>query len=309
MNQPSNSMNTQRQLLDPDLSQELATEALAWASVNGFQMAQPDDPHFSAERGPVSYMHVPFSLLPNAVPKNEFERAVRLAPLLNLLVDAVASDQEWLMDTLQPVLEGDPFTARLASLMTSSPHQPVRLGLHRSDYMIDDGASKQLLQVEMNTIASSFGCVSSRATRLHRHLLSRFLGRSNHRRRTGTALATALHTLQATYDTAADASAPPVLSNPSSAAALLLPENPAAERLSGALAAAHSVYLTRSKQNNNRGATKTKTTTTGRTAGSAAASASHSKLEPSSPPSPVVLFVVQAGEQNVVDQVHTHTAP
>lgn len=41
----------------------------------------------------VGYVHVPFSLLPNAVPRSEFDRAVDLAPLFNLLVDAVACDQ------------------------------------------------------------------------------------------------------------------------------------------------------------------------------------------------------------------------
>jgi len=51
-----------------------------------------------------------------------------------------------LLATLAPVLASDAFTAQLVALMTSSPRQRVRLGLHRSDYMVD-GPSGRLLQV------------------------------------------------------------------------------------------------------------------------------------------------------------------
>jgi hypothetical protein len=46
----------------------------------------------------VNYVHVPFSLLPNAVPRSEFNRAMELAPLFNLLVDAIACDQVTIID-------------------------------------------------------------------------------------------------------------------------------------------------------------------------------------------------------------------
>ena len=91
-------------------------------------------------------MHAPFSLLPNAIPRTEFERAMRLAPLHSLLVDAVSCDRAWLAETLAPVLKSDAFTARLLELMQACPEQRVRLGLHRSDYMVD-GPSGKLLQV------------------------------------------------------------------------------------------------------------------------------------------------------------------
>eukprot|EP00798_Chlamydomonas_sp_ICE-L_P018243 gene18243-24694_t len=44
----------------------------------------------------------------------------------------------------------------------------VTLGIHRSDYMLDAPSGK-FLQVELNTIASSFGCLSSLTTALHRY--------------------------------------------------------------------------------------------------------------------------------------------
>jgi len=41
------------------------------------------------------------------------------------------------------------------------------LGLHRSDYMLDE-QTKSLLQIELNTISSSFAGFSSLVTQLHR---------------------------------------------------------------------------------------------------------------------------------------------
>uniref|UniRef100_M4BE13 Glutathione synthetase n=1 Tax=Hyaloperonospora arabidopsidis (strain Emoy2) TaxID=559515 RepID=M4BE13_HYAAE len=60
--------------------------------------------------------------------------------------------------------------------------QLTYLGIHRSDYMLhykqeQDQVTQQqqhLLQVELNTIASSFGCISSLVSDMHRFLLNRF---------------------------------------------------------------------------------------------------------------------------------------
>ena len=279
-------------LLDPQSASELAKEAIAWASVNGFQMAKPDDPDAPEGIGPVGFVHVPFSLLPNAVPRSEFDRAVRLAPLLNLLVDAVANDPDWLLSTLAPVLESDPFTARLCNLMVSSPRQSVRLGLHRSDYMVD-GPSGSLLQIELNTIASSFGCVSARATALHRHLLGRFLSSGDGR--SAAPLSAALDSLSSTYRDVAIAGSN---KGPSAGAkgpgfdeltvrAVGLddvPPNPSLDRLAAALAAGHQLYCKR------------------RPVTSSTLENNGVKELACPGKDPVVLFVVQAGERNVVDQ-------
>ena len=51
----------------------------------------------------------------------------------------------------------------------------VHLGLHRSDYMInmDENSLEIPLQVEINTIASSFGCLSKKVGDFHRFMLQR----------------------------------------------------------------------------------------------------------------------------------------
>ena len=48
-----------------------------------------------------------------------------------------------------------------------------QLACHRSDYMLHGQDSLETaipLQVELNTIASSFGCLSSKVTQMHQHL-------------------------------------------------------------------------------------------------------------------------------------------
>jgi len=50
--------------------------------------------------------------------------------------------------------------------------QPLTLGLFRSDYMVHkDGDNLQIKQVEFNTIASSFGGLSSKTSLLHKYSL------------------------------------------------------------------------------------------------------------------------------------------
>uniref|UniRef100_A0A7S2RJR4 Glutathione synthetase n=1 Tax=Rhizochromulina marina TaxID=1034831 RepID=A0A7S2RJR4_9STRA len=213
---------TKSLLIDPVVEEELATEAVSWASMNGLQMVHPH--HDEA----ATFIHAPFSLLPNVYPRQEFERAKRLSPLYNLLVDRVACDSEWLDRTLAPVLEDDPFTARLVELWKSTPHQTRRLGIHRSDYMLH-GPLSRFLQIELNTIASSFGCISSRVADLHNHMLTRY----------GATpallphLQEALRRLSVTTDAENWGEA---------VAALHLPENPTLEALPKALAAAHAEY-------------------------------------------------------------------
>jgi glutathione synthetase len=55
----------------------------------------------------------PISLLPNAFPAAAFQDAVDLAPAFNLLVDRVSRDHQFLSETLASVVEADDFTAKL----------------------------------------------------------------------------------------------------------------------------------------------------------------------------------------------------
>jgi glutathione synthetase len=145
----------------------LAAESQAWASAHGVLMGASEALHLNA--------HAPVTLLPTRVDRSAFQLAQRLAQPYNTLVDRTARDLEWVYGVLSGVLDGDPFTARLVELCRAVEAEGVvqrcYLGINRSDYMLDRGVS--LLQVEINTIAASFGCLSSRVSRLHRYLLER----------------------------------------------------------------------------------------------------------------------------------------
>ncbi len=56
---------------------------------------------------------------------------------------------------------------------SADAQQPLSLGLFRSDYLVHQdasgqGAPPQIKQVEFNTIASSFGGLSTRTSLLHK---------------------------------------------------------------------------------------------------------------------------------------------
>lgn len=161
--------------------------------------------------------------------------------------------------------------------------------------------------MELNTIASSFGCVSSRATALHKHLLARFLDSKDPQ--SATEITAALAKLATTYDDAAAAandkedndaatwSATDMLIKAAGFNELNveapggdqvglgsadLPPNPSVESLAGAIAAAHNLYNQRR---------------------SPPLMSSTKEQDSSKEETRVVLFVVQPGERNVVDQV------
>lgn len=97
----------------------------------------------------------------------------------NELVDAVASDEAYLQNTLAAAAQHDDFTAKLLGVLTETAaarqqckSQKVVLGIHRSDYMLD-APSGTFLQVELNTIASSFACLSTLTSQLHNHVLTK----------------------------------------------------------------------------------------------------------------------------------------
>ena len=62
--------------------------------------------------------------------------------------------------------------AATAAARSARSGRELSLAVNRSDYMLH-GPSSSLLQVELNTIASSFGCLSTLVGRMHRHLLDR----------------------------------------------------------------------------------------------------------------------------------------
>ncbi|KAH7961478.1 hypothetical protein HPB52_009321 [Rhipicephalus sanguineus] len=159
----------------------------------------------SKSREPDSYTFVPFCLLPSPYPREAFQQVKSLQEDINLLIHRVAHDYSFLRDCLQRqvdndeltvphlllksrlqlTIETDEFTASIFNIYQkvweAEFPQPLSLGLLRSDYMLDlkSGDTKELhkarpKQVEVNTIASSFGGITPPLCKLQKYALPSF---------------------------------------------------------------------------------------------------------------------------------------
>lgn len=140
----------------------LRDAAFVWAATHGLVVSAP---------GEGTLTHAPLSLRPTPFPRAAFKAAVSLAAPFAALYAAVAADIGYLEAVLAPAAQHDAFTARLLRLLRAHPPRPdaLRLGLLRSDYMVDEPTGK-LLQVEINTVSASFAALASLTSRLHAHL-------------------------------------------------------------------------------------------------------------------------------------------
>jgi glutathione synthase len=154
-------------------TQELIDRASSWCASHGVLMGARDEEIHRTPLGPYIYEPAPFSLYPTDFSQVAFQKAYQLAKPFNKLVHAVAQNRDWLLTTLAPAAASDAdFTGRLVQLAhdTNKPKQSVVLGIFRSDYMLH--SSSILQQVELNTIASSFGSLSAKITKLHQEMNS-----------------------------------------------------------------------------------------------------------------------------------------
>lgn len=165
----------------------LLQEALGMAATTGLLMRSAGGSRTDSAHVKPAFCHAPVCLLPNALPVQEYVKARRLATIWNLLVARIAHDGPWLLQTLASVLPHDEFTRRLVEIFQAingagRDVQKIQLGITRSDYMLHAGesgsGSPELKQVEINTIAASFGCLSTQVTRLHQYLVQKVLGHS-----------------------------------------------------------------------------------------------------------------------------------
>lgn len=158
----------------------LVAQASSWCTSFGILMGARELDNTRQPLGDLIVEPAPFSLFPTEFPQSSFETAYELGKPFNALVHNVCSQQDWLLDeAIVNAAQGDPdFTGRLVSLArdveAKGRAQNLVLGLLRSDYMLHkpDGTGDDtgILQVELNTIASSFGCLSSKISKMHKAL-------------------------------------------------------------------------------------------------------------------------------------------
>ncbi|CAB3365663.1 Hypothetical predicted protein [Cloeon dipterum] len=159
--------------LDNKLLENVIEKAKDWALMHGACMRSRTNLNKDV------LQFAPFVLLPSTFPRREFKKAVEIQPILNELVHKVAHDYEFLSSSLKSTNTVDHFTRRLFEIYETVRKdgitQPTSLGLLRSDYLLncDSGTIKQ---VEINTVASSFGGISTHLGHYHRYVLQE-LGR------------------------------------------------------------------------------------------------------------------------------------
>ncbi|KAJ4877686.1 hypothetical protein Rs2_42704 [Raphanus sativus] len=159
--------------LDDGFVQKLVYDALVWSSLHGLVVG--DKTHQKSGTVPgVGMMHAPIALLPTPFPESYWNQACEVAPIFNELVDRISLDGKFIQDSLSRTKKADVFTSRLldihSKMLESNKREDIRLGLHRSDYMLDE-QTKSLLQIEMNTISCSFPGFGPLVTKLHQSLL------------------------------------------------------------------------------------------------------------------------------------------
>ncbi|KAK7397239.1 hypothetical protein VNO78_18406 [Psophocarpus tetragonolobus] len=162
--------------LDHQLLHTIAYDTLVWSSLHGLLVGDKSVQRSGSVPG-VGMVHAPLALLPTPFPENKWREAIELAPIFNELVDRVSLDATFLHQSLSRTRKADEFTSRLldihSKMLKIDKREEIRLGLHRSDYMLDE-KTRSLLQIELNTIASSFAGLGNLVTKLHRYILSQY---------------------------------------------------------------------------------------------------------------------------------------
>ncbi|KAF5588015.1 glutathione synthetase [Fusarium pseudocircinatum] len=148
-----------------------------WSIGNGLAV-RPPPTVIPTEADPksIAAINVPVTLFPSPFPKQCFAQGKAVQKTYNELYASVSRDEEFLAQVVKEVSDGDEFIRNLWDVHTKVKTEGyTQASLFRSDYMVhqDTEASKsslQVKQVEFNTIASSFGGLSTHTSALHKYL-------------------------------------------------------------------------------------------------------------------------------------------
>ena len=165
----------------PSLSHEqehyLLSTLKDWSIAHGLAVRPaPSFVQTSQDPSGVLATTAPVTLFPSLFPRSCFEHGLAIQKAYNQLYAAIAQDEEWLQHIVEELLDVDDFVARLwrthLAVKKEGYVHDLSLGLFRSDYMVHQDSSQPtpvagLKQVEFNTIASSFGGLSSPVSYTH----------------------------------------------------------------------------------------------------------------------------------------------
>ncbi|KAJ5038369.1 uncharacterized protein L3040_007233 [Drepanopeziza brunnea f. sp. 'multigermtubi'] len=159
-------------------SEQLIASIKDWSIAHGLAV-RPPPAVVSAEADPLGILATtaPVTLFPSPFPRVCFEQAKSIQKAYNQLYASIAQDEDFLQAIVQEIIEVDEFIAELwqvhLKVKKEGYVQNLSLGLFRSDYMVHQSTTDHaptIKQVEFNTIASSFGGLSSQTSELHKYL-------------------------------------------------------------------------------------------------------------------------------------------
>jgi len=155
--------------LEEDKLMDLVEKAKDYCLMHGICMRQKD----KFDRDALHF--APFCLFPSPFPSDEYYKAVNLQVIVNELMHKVSHDYDFLKESLKHTIQVDDFTGRLWKIYQTimdegGPNQDTEVGLFRSDYFFCC-ANECIKQVEFNTIASSFGCTTSKLVQAHKYVV------------------------------------------------------------------------------------------------------------------------------------------
>ena len=170
----------------PELSAEeqnfIFTELKDWSIAHGLAVRPaPSFVQQSQDPAGVLATTAPVTIFPSLFPRQCFDEGLSIQKAYNELYSAIARDEDWLQGIVEELADVDDFVAKLwqthLAVKKTGYAQDLSLGLFRSDYMVHEDPSHSnpapgLKQVEFNTIASSFGGLSSQVSAMHRYLLN-----------------------------------------------------------------------------------------------------------------------------------------
>ena len=130
----------------------------------------------------------PTTLFPSAVPRENFYELKRLQLAFNRLYHKISLNTKFIKDCLESAKQGDEFCASLLDIMDKREKKidlhKAQFGIFRADYMFEkqengsaDGNSSHNYisrQIEVNTIACSFAGLSEATADLHKNVANFF---------------------------------------------------------------------------------------------------------------------------------------
>ncbi|XP_071958071.1 glutathione synthetase-like isoform X1 [Antedon mediterranea] len=124
----------------------------------------------------------PHALLPAPIPRKYFHQLADGQMYINELLYLISKDYDFIRETLKSAAVSDDFTGRLLKILEKILEEGIAdagvLALLRSDYLLDGSTDEMLPKmVEINTIASSLGAVTTNLTLVHRYTTQLLGGR------------------------------------------------------------------------------------------------------------------------------------